>query len=92
MALLTPMVDRWPSVLLKASNDDQRRIVDKIQASSGVLVQPPALGNPHHRQFDCHFFAADSELTTAKTPRALQVLEGLVPKELRFASICLEVV
>ena len=70
----------------KPSNDEQRRIVDKIQASSGVLVQgPPGTGKSHTiANLICHLLATGQRtLITAKTPRALQVLEGLVPEELR---------
>ncbi|MBN2578197.1 MAG: AAA family ATPase [Pirellulales bacterium] len=70
----------------KPSNDEQRRIVDKIRASSGVLVQgPPGTGKSHTiANLICHLLATGQRtLITAKTPRALQVLEGLVPQELR---------
>lgn len=70
----------------KPSNDDQRRIVDKIRAASAVLVQgPPGTGKSHTiANLICHLLATGQRtLITAKTPRALQVLEGLVPAELR---------
>lgn len=70
----------------KPSNDEQRRIVDKIRSSSGVLVQgPPGTGKSHTiANLICHLLATGQRtLITAKTPRALQVLEGLVPDELR---------
>lgn len=70
----------------KPSNDEQRRIVDKFRASSGVLVQgPPGTGKSHTiANLICHLLATGQRtLITAKTPRALQVLEGLVPDELR---------
>ncbi len=70
----------------KPSNEEQRRIVDKIQSSSGVLVQgPPGTGKSHTiANLICHLLATGQRtLITAKTPRALQVLEGLVPVELR---------
>lgn len=70
----------------KPSNDAQRRIVDKIRAASGVLVQgPPGTGKSHTiANLICHLLATGQRtLITAKTPRALQVLEGLVPDELR---------
>ena len=70
----------------KPSNDEQRRIVDKIRAASGVLVQgPPGTGKSHTiANLICHLLATGQRtLITAKTPRALQVLEGLVPEELR---------
>ncbi len=63
----------------KPSNDEQRRIVDKIQTSSGVLVQgPPGTGKSHTiANLIAHFLATGKRiLVTAKTPRALQVLMG----------------
>lgn len=70
----------------KPSNEEQRRIVDKIRAANGVLVQgPPGTGKSHTiANLICHLLATGRRiLITAKTPRALQVLEGLVPSELR---------
>ncbi|MBX3234902.1 MAG: AAA family ATPase [Nitrospiraceae bacterium] len=70
----------------KPSNEEQRRIVEKIQSSSGVLVQgPPGTGKSHTiANLICHLLATGRRtLITAKTPRALQVLERLVPEELR---------
>lgn len=70
----------------KPSNDEQRRIVDKIRVSNGVLVQgPPGTGKSHTiANLICHLLATGQRtLITAKTPRALQVLEKLVPHELR---------
>lgn len=70
----------------KPSNEEQRRIVEKIRTASGVLVQgPPGTGKSHTiANLICHLLATGQRtLITAKTPRALQVLEGLVPDELR---------
>ncbi len=70
----------------KASNEEQRRIVDKIRSATGVLVQgPPGTGKSHTiANLICHLLATgERALITAKTPRALQVLEGLIPEELR---------
>ena len=70
----------------KPSNEEQRRIVDKLRTASGVLVQgPPGTGKSHTiANLICHLLATGQRtLITAKTPRALQVLEGLVPDELR---------
>lgn len=70
----------------KPSNEEQRRIVEKIYASSGVLVQgPPGTGKSHTiANLICHLLATGQRtLITAKTPRALQVLERLIPEELR---------
>lgn len=70
----------------KPSNEQQRRIVEKIRVASGVLVQgPPGTGKSHTiANLICHLLATGQRaLITAKTPRALQVLEWLVPEELR---------
>lgn len=70
----------------KPSNEEQRRIVDKIRAASGVLVQgPPGTGKSHTiANLICHLLATGQRtLITSKTPRALQVLEDLVPEPLR---------
>ncbi|MGI6035688.1 MAG: AAA domain-containing protein [Limnochordia bacterium] len=70
----------------KPSNEEQRRIVDQIQSSNGVLVQgPPGTGKSHTiANLVCHLLATGHRtLITAKTPRALKVLERLVPEELR---------
>jgi len=70
----------------KLSNEEQRRIVDKIRSASGVLVQgPPGTGKSHTiANLICHLLATGQRtLITAKTPRALQVLERLIPPELR---------
>jgi very-short-patch-repair endonuclease len=70
----------------KPSNEEQRRIVDKIRTASGVLVQgPPGTGKSHTiANLICHLLATGQRtLITAKTPRALQVLERLVHPELQ---------
>ncbi|NLO32613.1 MAG: AAA family ATPase [Candidatus Hydrogenedentes bacterium] len=70
----------------KPSNEEQRRIVDKIRATNGLLVQgPPGTGKSHTiANLICHLHATGQRtLITAKTPRALQVLQGLLPVELR---------
>lgn len=70
----------------KPSNEEQRRIVDKIWSASGVLVQgPPGTGKSHTiANLICHLLATGHRiLVTAKTPRALQVLERLIPHDVR---------
>ena len=77
----------------KLSNEEQRLIVDRIRAANGVLVQgPPGTGKSHTiANLICHLLATGQRiLVTAKTPRALEVLEGLVPKELR--SLCVNLI
>jgi len=70
----------------RPSNEEQRRIVHKIRSSSGLLVQgPPGTGKSHTiANLICHLLATGRRtLITTKTPRALQVLEKLMPEELR---------
>jgi very-short-patch-repair endonuclease len=70
----------------KLSNDEQRRIVDVLRVSNGVLVQgPPGTGKSHTiANLICHLLATGQRtLVTAKTPRALHVLQQLIPEELR---------
>ena len=70
----------------KPSNEEQRSIVEKLRSASGVLVQgPPGTGKSHTiANLICHLLATGQRaLITAKTPRALQVLERLIPEELR---------
>ena len=77
----------------KPSNEEQRLIVDKICAANGVLVQgPPGTGKSHTiANLICHLLATGQRiLITAKTSRALEVLEGLVPEELR--SLCINLI
>lgn len=68
----------------KPSNEEQRRIVEKLRVSGGVLVQgPPGTGKSHTiANLICHLLATGQRiLVTAKTPRALQVLMGKPEKE-----------
>ena len=60
--------------------------LSKLQTASGVLVQgAPGTGKSHTiANLICHLLATGQRtLITAKTPRALQVLERLLPEELR---------
>ncbi len=77
----------------KPSNEAQRSIVDQIRSTSGVLVQgPPGTGKSHTiANLICHLLATGKRsLITAKTPRALKVLEGLIPRELR--ALCINLI
>ncbi len=70
----------------KPANDEQRRVVSKLQVASGVVVQgPPGTGKSHTiANLICHLLATGQRtLITAKTPRALQVLKDLLPAELQ---------
>ena len=74
----------------KPWNEEQRRIAEKMRTTNGILVQgPPGTGKSHTiANLICHLLATGQRtLITAKTPRALQVLEKLVPKELHPLSI-----
>ena len=70
-----------------SSNEEQRRIVEKIQEAKGVLVQgPPGTGKSHTiANLICHLLATGKRiLITAKTSHALQVLyKKHLPTELR---------
>lgn len=66
----------------KLYNDEQLRIVEKLRNATGVLVQgPPGTGKSHTiANLICHLLATNKRiLITAKTPRALKVLAGLLP-------------
>ncbi|MCX5637292.1 MAG: AAA domain-containing protein, partial [Planctomycetota bacterium] len=68
----------------KPFNEEQRRIIEKIRTSNGVLVQgPPGTGKSHTiANLICHLLATGQRiLVTAKTPRALQVLMGTGRKD-----------
>ena len=70
----------------KPFNEEQRRIIEKIRSSNGVLVQgPPGTGKSHTiANLICHLLAMGKRiLITAKTPRALKVLEGHVPAKMK---------
>lgn len=74
----------------KLSNDEQRQIVEKLRYKDSLLVQgPPGTGKSHTiANLICHLLATGQRtLITAKTPRALKVLEAQLPKELRSLSI-----
>ncbi len=68
------------------SNDHQRRIIDTLNNNKGVLVQgPPGTGKSHTiTNLICHLLATGKRvLITAKTPRALQVLENMLPEAIK---------
>ncbi len=77
----------------KPSNEEQRDIVKKISSTNGVVVQgPPGTGKSHTiANLICHLLATGQRvLITAKTPRALKVLEELVPEKLR--ALCINLI
>jgi hypothetical protein len=68
------------------SNQEQRRIVEKLREKKGVLVQgPPGTGKSHTiANLICHLLAQGKRvLVTAQTARALQVLHDLLPELIR---------
>jgi len=70
----------------KPSNKEQRQIIEKLNHSDGVLVQgPPGTGKTHTiANLICHLLATGKRiLVTAKTPRALRVIEQQLPKQVR---------
>lgn len=67
------------------ANDEQKRIVQKIEHRRGVLVQgPPGTGKSHTiANLICHFLAKGKRiLVTSETPRALEVLRSKLPREI----------
>ena len=70
----------------KPSNKEQRQIIEKLNHSNGVLVQgPPGTGKTHTiANLICHLLATGQRiLVTAKTPRALRVIEDQLPEQVR---------
>lgn len=67
------------------ANDEQKRIVQKVEHRRGVLVQgPPGTGKSHTiANLICHFLAKGKRvLVTSETPRALEVLRSKLPREI----------
>lgn len=76
----------------KPYNDEQLQIIDKLDTNTGVLVQgPPGTGKSHTiANLICHLLAIGQRvLVTAKTPRALKVLNEHLPEEIRPLCISL---
>lgn len=67
------------------ANDEQKRIVQKVEHRRGVLVQgPPGTGKSHTiANLIAHFLAKGKRiLVTSETPRALEVLRSKLPREI----------
>jgi very-short-patch-repair endonuclease len=67
------------------ANDEQKRIVRKVEHRRGVLVQgPPGTGKSHTiANLVSHFLAHGKRvLVTSETPRALEVLRNKLPDEI----------
>ncbi len=68
------------------TNEEQRQIVHRLQAEPCVLVKgPPGTGKSHTiANLICHLLArGDRVLVTAHAPKALAVLRGLLPADIR---------
>ena len=77
----------------KPSNEEQKRIVRKLELSDCVVVQgPPGTGKSHTiANLICHFLAKGKRiLVTAKTERALKVLQNLLPEA--FRQLCVSII
>lgn len=70
----------------KPANNEQRKIVEYLERAAALLVQgPPGTGKSHTiANLICHLLATGKRvLVTAKTPRALKVLQGMLPEPVR---------
>lgn len=68
------------------TNEEQRQIVSRLQIEPCVLVKgPPGTGKSHTiANLICHLLArGDRVLVTAQAPKALSVLRGLLPNDIR---------
>ncbi len=68
------------------TNEEQRQIVHRLQAEPCVLVKgPPGTGKSHTiANLICHLLArGDRVLVSAHAPKALAVLRGLLPDDIR---------
>ncbi|MEO5960824.1 MAG: AAA domain-containing protein, partial [Opitutaceae bacterium] len=74
------------------SNEEQRRIVERLRRNRGVLVQgPPGTGKSQTiANLICHLLAEGQRiLVTSQTPRALKVLQSKLPSEMQ--ALCVTV-
>jgi len=72
------------------TNEEQRQIVHRLQAQPCVLVKgPPGTGKSHTiANLICHLLARGNRvLVTAQAPKALAVLRGLLPDDIRDLSV-----
>lgn len=72
------------------ANDEQRQIAHRLQVQPSVLVKgPPGTGKSHTiANLICHLLASgDRVLVTAHAPKALAVLRGLLPDDIRDLSV-----
>lgn len=69
-----------------STNEEQRQIVQRLETNPCVLVKgPPGTGKSHTiANLICHLLAkGDRVLVTAHAPKALAVLRGLLPNDVR---------
>ncbi|WP_322819590.1 AAA domain-containing protein, partial [Tepidiforma sp.] len=72
------------------TNEEQRQIVRRLQAQPCVLVKgPPGTGKSHTiANLICHLLAQGERiLVTAQAPKALEVLRGLLPSDIRDLTV-----
>lgn len=72
------------------TNEEQRQIVHRLQAQPCVVVKgPPGTGKSHTiANLICHLLArGDRVLVTAHAPKALAVLRGLLPNDIRDLTV-----
>jgi very-short-patch-repair endonuclease len=72
------------------TNEEQRHIVHRLEAQPCVLVKgPPGTGKSHTiANLICHLLArGDRVLVTAHAPKALAVLRGLLPDDIRDLTV-----
>ncbi|MCX6026848.1 MAG: AAA domain-containing protein, partial [Chloroflexi bacterium] len=72
------------------ANNEQRQIIDRLQVEPCVLVKgPPGTGKSHTiANLICHLLAVGERvLVTAHAPKALSVLRGLLPEDIRDLSV-----
>ena len=74
----------------RPANDEQKEIVNRLHNNPCVLVKgPPGTGKSHTiANLICHLLAkGDRILVTAQAPKALAVLGGLLPADIRDLSV-----
>lgn len=74
------------------ANEEQSKIIQRLNHSRGVLVQgPPGTGKSHTiANLICHLLATGKRvLVTSQTPRALKVLQDKIPKEI--SALCVSI-
>ena len=81
----TPKISESELYFPLPANEEQKKIVQKVEHHRGVLVQgPPGTGKSHTiANLICHYLAIGKRiLVTSETPRALEVLRKMLPREI----------